>query len=1099
VCALFEIPFKSDGRLAVMGSEDDIKSINEYESCGVNVATEKIAARLDEHSGQSASSADCEAVITNWITTLVGNETINDTSDSNVKSKLDSLESTATGVRALLIKEEESTELFTDQTSTATSHMSTTAKRIYQMACAYAAYGCSLYMDEELLADILYSLEWFYRNRYGENEINGTGWHSTSGFNWYDWKLATPGYLIPALMMVRNVLTDEQISDYLKCFNYVSPTVYSSGANYMDACKLIIGAAALEGDAARLMEYREYAEEAFAYVDNGRFQENLLDSERAKYTVSKGHGFYKDGSYIFHTLHAMNGSYGLSHLGFAAELVNIFDGTSLEISKQYTDNMADWILNSFDSCIYGARMMRMVLGRAENPDELSQVKEVMTVILSCFDKFDEADRIKLGSLVRYYASFDEALFLSAIPPEHTGLFNKIVSSEKYNNYRHDFSNVFGNIDKVLHRRADWGMGVSMSSSRIFNYESINSQNQNGWYLGDGRTELILKDEAALPADLYWSGIDYYRLPGTTVDTQKREAVSIGQGKEYLSSKDFVGGVELGGKYSAAAMHLESYHNETASSSADNGYGGGAPVHTNDLTAKKSYFMFDEETVCLGTEINASNNNGAEVLTVVDNRFASCYGSTRLRPDSAGKSKQTTVFDIKKFGASSNWAAVSTIKIPIYSSEANGEVINVVICKDKSKPSLGYFLKKITVDWTGWKLVEIPRSEFESGRGLKSWLDINSMYFNLGGWSNPATKATTDLYFSKVTAYNSKGKVIAEIPFDRRDAATLANAEFSTDMRYSDTPDIDYLATDSGDAAYSANDTALDGTTWFNVGNKIGYWFPLGSEGLRCRLTSHGYFESLITHGTNPSDGSYAYVLLPNKTADETSAYANSPDVEILANTGNVQAVRYNKENITSIVFWKEGSFEGITVSKPMMVMIKDDGKEITLAVTDTTHKLTDATIILEKPLLLSYADSRINLASSGEKTVLNIDFTDALGSSLEAKLKADDIIISSLEFFGSDGEKLSGYLAHKETFVTAKLRLSNLEYDAGKARVFAALYDNSGTLQKVQMADSEAIGSGDEYETEFTIEPNGNTSRIEIFAWGSESLKPCGILYRNKY
>jgi len=49
------------------------------------------------------------------------------------------------------------------------------------------------------------------------------------------------------------------------------------------------------------------------------------------------------------------------------------------------------------------------------------------------------------------------------------------------------------------------------------------------------------------------------------------------------------------------------------------------------------------------------------------------------------------------------------------------------------------------------------------------------------------------------------------------------------------------------------------------------------------------------------------------------------------------------------------------------------------------------------------------------------------------------------------------------------------------------------------MADSEAIGSGDEYETEFTIEPNGNTSRIEIFAWGSESLKPCGILYRNKY
>ena len=42
-----------------------------------------------------------------------------------------------------------------------------------------------------------------------------------------------------------------------------------------------------------------------------------------------------------------------------------------------------------------------------------------------------------------------------------------------------------------------------------------------------------------------------------------------------------------------------------------------PVHQSDLTAKKGYFMFDKEVVCLGTNIHARNNNNAEVLTIVD--------------------------------------------------------------------------------------------------------------------------------------------------------------------------------------------------------------------------------------------------------------------------------------------------------------------------------------------------------------------------------------------------------------------------------------------------------------------------------------------------
>ena len=48
---------------------------------------------------------------------------------------------------------------------------------------------------------------------------------------------------------------------------------------------------------------------------------------------------------------------------------------------------------------------------------------------------------------------------------------------------------FGGMDRVVHLRPGWGLGLSMSSSRVYNYESINSENLHGWFQGDGMTYL----------------------------------------------------------------------------------------------------------------------------------------------------------------------------------------------------------------------------------------------------------------------------------------------------------------------------------------------------------------------------------------------------------------------------------------------------------------------------------------------------------------------------------------------------------------------------------------------------------------------------------
>ena len=156
----------------------------------------------------------------------------------------------------------------------------------------------------------------------------------------------------------------------------------------------------------------------------------------------------------------------------------------------------------------------------------------------------------------------------------------------------------------------------MSSSRMYNYESINSQNMNGWYLSDGMTVMYTDDLNQYDLK-YWASVDPYRLPGITADTQEREEVSVRQGYEYKSSKDFVGGVTLDDEFGVCAMWLESYHADAPIGTLDDSYGGPNPAHDCSLEAQKAWFFFDDEVVALGTGIHAQDD--ANVLTVVENR------------------------------------------------------------------------------------------------------------------------------------------------------------------------------------------------------------------------------------------------------------------------------------------------------------------------------------------------------------------------------------------------------------------------------------------------------------------------------------------------
>ena len=70
--------------------------------------------------------------------------------------------------------------------------------------------------------------------------------------------------------------------------------------------------------------------------------------------------------------------------------------------------------------------------------------------------------------------------------------------------------------------------------------------------------------------------------------------------------------------------------------------------------------------------------------------------------------------------------------------------------------------------------------------------------------------------------------------------------------------------------------------------RSGRWTDLGGYNTDATLYSANYLTLWKDHGVNPINETYSYILLPNKTANETADYAGNSDVTILRNDALVR-------------------------------------------------------------------------------------------------------------------------------------------------------------------------------------------------------------------
>ena len=226
---------------------------------------------------------------------------------------------------------------------------------------------------------------------------------------------------------------------------------------------------------------------------------------------------------------------------------------------------------------------------------------------------------------------------------------------------------------------------------------------------------------------------------------------------------------------------------------------------------------------------------------------------------------------------------------------------------------------------------------------------------------------------------------------------------------------------NGSNAFTVNGTAkstalgwteaMASTSWAHLqgnvsGSDIGYYFPTAptvravresrsaspSEidvGASTTIETRNFLRLSFEHGNSPTSTTYQYVLLPGRSAKRTSNYAAAPQITVLNNNANVQAVRENTLGITAANFWTDNTYTygGITSNKKASVLVRDDGPFIDVSVSDPTQLNTTGItlqIALDGGTLVS-ADAGVTVTQSSPTIAMTVTTAGSAGKTFKAR------------------------------------------------------------------------------------------------------------------
>lgn len=285
-----------------------------------------------------------------------------------------------------------------------------------------------------------------------------------------------------------------------------------------------------------------------------------------EYTVKEG--FQHDNSYFQHGVQLYIGGYGDEILKGTTQVAMYTQGTRYALSTEKIRILSKFMRGTYYQTIRGQHMLFDVLGRGISRKDITD-KSATALFAKRMIVLDPEHADEYKAIIARLKGEQPAE--SKLQPLHTHYFRG---------------------DYTLHVRPGYTFDVRMVSTRTMRCEYGNGENLKTYFLSDGCTNIVTQGNEYANILPVWN---WCRIPGTTapqLDTIPM-AASDWQTK---GTSTFAGGVSDSIYGVSAYAYMDNY----------------AGVNTG---AKKAWFFFDNEVVCLGAGINSTSH--APIYTTIN--------------------------------------------------------------------------------------------------------------------------------------------------------------------------------------------------------------------------------------------------------------------------------------------------------------------------------------------------------------------------------------------------------------------------------------------------------------------------------------------------
>lgn len=277
-------------------------------------------------------------------------------------------------------------------------------------------------------------------------------------------------------------------------------------------------------------------------------------------TYTTDEGIQHDNSYFQHGQQLYIGGYGDEILKGVTQVAMYTNGSQYALSQEKKQILSTFMRHTYYRTIRGQYMLFDVLGRGVSRPDATQ-KSQTALFAKRMLEIDPEHTDEYEAIIARLNGYQPANY--KIQPVHTHYFRG---------------------DYTLHIRPDYTFDVRTVSNRTSRCEYGNRENLKTYFMSDGCTNIVIRGDEYANIFPCWN---WARIPGVT--SPQMPVIPLAPVEwQNNGTSTFAGGVSDG------------LHGVSTYSYTDNYYG----INTS---AKKSWFFFDQEVVCLGAGISSGSS------------------------------------------------------------------------------------------------------------------------------------------------------------------------------------------------------------------------------------------------------------------------------------------------------------------------------------------------------------------------------------------------------------------------------------------------------------------------------------------------------------